>query len=175
MAKLVFEMNQTLDGYVDHDGIPSNPLFQHWTERTQGLTGTVYGRIMYEAMRYWDEDHAEWDDARHVFAEAWRRLPKWVVSRSLTSVGPNATLVRDDVEATVARVKAEHDGEVTVAGPYLANSLVSSGLIDEYRLYIHPFVTGRSKPFFAGPTPPLRLIANERIVGDVVCLTYAPA
>ncbi|WP_323718551.1 dihydrofolate reductase family protein [Paracoccus aminovorans] len=95
--------------------------------------------------------------AERDFAEAWRRQPKWVVSCSLASVGPNATLVSDDIKATVRGLKAQHDGEIDVAGPELAQSLTEWGLIDEYRLYFHPVVLGGSKPFFAGPRPPLRL------------------
>ena len=72
----------------------------------------MYGRGLYEAMRYWDDDHPEWDAARRDFAAAWRRQPKWVVSRSLTSVGPNATLVGDELEAVIRELKAERDGEI---------------------------------------------------------------
>jgi hypothetical protein len=56
---------------------------------------------MYEIMRYWDDDHPEWDAAQHAFAAAWRTQPKWVVSRSLKSVGPNARLVEDDLEGAI--------------------------------------------------------------------------
>jgi hypothetical protein len=62
MAKLVFGMNQSLDGYVDHMAFaPCPALFRHWIEHVRDLTGSVYGRRMYEVMRYWDEDHPEWD------------------------------------------------------------------------------------------------------------------
>ena len=79
MAKLVFGMNQSLDGYVDHLRIapPSPTLFRHFIEEAQEQAGSVYGRHMYEAMRYWDDDHPEWDAERHAFAAAWRKQPKW--------------------------------------------------------------------------------------------------
>ena len=96
MAKLVFALNQSLDGYVDHTSFaPDAVLFRHFIDDVRGLAGSVYGRRMYEVMRYWDEDHPEWDEARRDYATAWRSQPKWVVSRSLKSVGPNATLVAD--------------------------------------------------------------------------------
>jgi dihydrofolate reductase len=98
-----------------------------------------------------------------------------VASRSLESVGPNATLVADDIEAAVSGLKAKLAGEIEVAGPGLAQSLGELGLIDEYRLYIHPVVLGRGKPFFAGARPPLRLVASDLIGEDVIRLTYAPA
>lgn len=176
MAKLVFGMNQSLDGYVDHQRFaPSPALFRHWIEHVRGLTGSVYGRRMYELMRYWDEDHPEWDAERHEFAAAWRRQPKWVVSRSLTSVGPNATLVGDDVETVIRGLKARLAGEITVSGPDLAQGLTDLGLVDEYRLYFHPVVLGHGKPFFAGPRPPLRLVSIDRIGEDIVRLVYVPA
>ena len=176
MAKLVFGMNQSLDGYVDHTEMATSPaLFRHWIEHVRGLAGSVYGRVMYETMRYWDEDHPEWSAEQREFATAWRRQPKWVVSRSLKSVGPNATLVADDVEAVVRDLKARLGGEIAVSGPALAQSLTELGLIDEYRLYLHPVVLGRGKPFFAGPRPPLRLVSTDRIDDDVLRLTYVPA
>jgi dihydrofolate reductase len=177
MAKLVFGMNQSLDGYVDHTGFAPGPaLFRHFIEEAQAQAGSVYGRQMYEVMRYWDEEHPEWDADERAFASAWRRQPKWVVSRTLTSVGANATLVNgDDLEGTMRSLKAERDGEIEVAGPHLASSLTQLGLIDEYRIYLHPVVLGHGKPYFAGPRPPLRLMANDRVDDDVIRLTYVPA
>jgi dihydrofolate reductase len=130
---------------------------------------------MYELMRYWDDDQPEWDAAEHAFAAAWRNQPKWVVSRSLTSVGPNATLIADDIEHAIRTIKAERDGEIEVAGPRLAHSLTERGLIDEYRIYLHPVVLGHGTPYFAGPRPPLRLMTHDRIGEDVIRLTYIPA
>lgn len=177
MAKLVFELNQSLDGYIDHLalGPPRPVLFRHFTERVRGLTGMVYGRRMYEAMRYWDDDLPDWGAEQREYAAVWRSKPKWVVSRSLKSVGPNATLVENDIEAVIRGLKAELVGEIEVAGPNLAGSLTDVGLIDEYRLYLHPVVLGRGKPFFAGPRPPLRLVASDLVDEDVIRLTYVPA
>lgn len=176
MAKLVFGMNQSLDGYVDYMAFAPGPaLFRHWIEHVRELAGSVYGRRIYEIMRYWDEDRPEWSAEEREFALAWRRQPKWVVSRSLESVGPNATLVKDDLEAVMRGLKAERAGEIAVAGPELAQSLTDFGLIDEYRLYLHPVVLGGGTPFFAGPRPPLRLVASDRMDEDVIRLTYVPA
>ena len=178
MAKLIFGLNLSLDGYVDHDHQEMRPypaLFRHFVEDMRGLSGSVYGRRMYGVMRYWDDDDPEWGADERDFAVAWRSQPKWVVSRSLKSVGANATLVEGDVEMAVRQLKAEHAGEIEVAGPELAHSLTDLGLIDEYRLYFHPVVLGRGKPFFAGPRPPLRLVAHDRIGGEVIRLTCVPA
>ncbi len=176
MAKLVFGMNQSLDGYVDHTGMPSGPaIFRHWTDHVRDIAGSVYGRRMYEIMRYWDDDLPEWTAEQREFAAAWRHQPKWVASRSLKSVGPNATLVDGDIAALIRDLKARLVGEIAVSGPDLAQSLTDLGLIDEYRLYFHPFVLGHGTPFFAGPRPPLHLASIDRIGNDVIRLTYVPA
>ena len=177
MVKLVYGLRQSLDGYVDHKklGPPAPAAFRHFIELVRGATGLIYGRRTYEIMRYWEEDLPDWDAEAREFAVVWRSQPKWVVSRSLKSVGPNSTLVADDFEKVIRGLKAELAGEIQVGGPVLAQSLTEAGLIDEYRLYLRPVVLGGGQPFFAGPRPPLRLISSDRIAGDVIRLTYVPA
>ncbi len=180
MARLSFGMMQSPDGYVD--GVagdlslppPDAELGRHFTEHVRQLASCLYGRRIYQIMRYWDEDRPEWDEGDHEFAAVWRAQPKWVVSRTLKSVGPNATRVNESLEGFVRRLKLEVDGKIDVAGPTLAASLTDLGLIDEYRLYFRPFVLGAGKPYFAGPRPPLRLVASDRIA-DTIRLTYVPA
>jgi len=204
MAKLVFGMMQSLDGYVagvasaidrfvaeaagvaiptdtdDLAGAPDLPppgpeLGRYFNDYTQGLAGSLYGRRMYEVMRYWDEDRPEWDEVEHTFAAVWRKQPKWVVSKTLKSVGPNATLVSDDVEAFVRRLKSEIDGSIDVSGPTLAATLTDLDLIDEYHLYIRPFVLGGGKPYFASPCRPLRHVSTSLVGEDAVKLVLVPA
>ncbi|MCE9524353.1 MAG: dihydrofolate reductase family protein [Alphaproteobacteria bacterium] len=180
MAKIIFGMNVSLDGYVDHDAFAPDPtLFRHFIEQARGLTGSVYGRRLYEIMRYWDGDEWNQHDPSRAsdledFAAAWRDQRKWVVSRTLTSVGPNATLVASDLETAVRKLKAELPGEIEVGGPGLAGSLTELGLIDEYQLYVHPVVLGRGTPFFAAARPPLRLMDSERIGESAIRLRYVP-
>jgi dihydrofolate reductase len=179
MAKLIFGMMQSLDGYVaGTKGGPQLPppgerLHRHFNDHVRALAGCIYGRRMYEVMKYWDDDQPDWDDIERDFAAVWRAQPKWVVSRTLESVGPNATLVRDGVEAFVRALKAKLDGEIDVAGPELAGALTAVGLIDEYRLYFRPFILGGGKPYFAGSRPPLRFVGAEPVGEDAVRLTYA--
>jgi dihydrofolate reductase len=176
MAKLVYQLSQSLDGYVDHQEMAPGPaLFRHFVEHTRTLAGSVYGRRVYELMRYWDEDDPQWSADERDFAAAHRAMPKWVASRTLKSVGPNATLIEGDLEAAIRALKAERAGEIDVAGPDLARSLTDLGLIDEYQLYLRPIVLGRGAPFFAGPRPPLRLVANDRVGEDAIRLVYVPA
>jgi dihydrofolate reductase len=177
MAKLVYGLSQSLDGYVDHMklGPPAPAAFRHFVELVRDMTGLIYGRRMYEIMRYWDEDSPDWDADDRDFAVAYRSKPKWVVSHSLKSVGPNATLVADDLEKVIRRLKAELTGEIHVGGPVLAQTLTEAGLIDEYRLYLRPVVLGGGTPFFLGPRPPLHLVTSDLIVADLIRLTYIPA
>lgn len=180
MARLIYGMNMSLDGFVDHDKFgPEAPLFAYFIEQTRQAAGSIYGRGLYELMRYWDGD--EWDQdsprqgALQAFARAWRAMPKWVVSKSLTAVGPNATLLGEDFDAQIRTLKADRDGDIEVGGPQLAAYLVERGLIDEYHVFLHPVVLGAGAPFFAGVRPKLRLVDSERIGDNAVKLTYVPA
>jgi len=85
------------------------------------------------------------------------------------------SFVAADLEGAIRELKAERDGEIEVAGPNVARSLTELGLIDEYRIYLHPVVLGHGKPYFAGPRPPLRFIGSDRIGEDVIRLAYVPA
>lgn len=178
MAKLVYALNCSLDGYVDHDHpafTPDPVLFQHFIEDMGSLSGAIYGRKMYELMRYWDDEQEGWDDAERAYAAAWQRTPKWVISRTLTEVGPSATLVSEDMEGTVRRLKTELDGTIEVAGPRLAGSLTDLGLIDEYVMYIHPVVLGTGTPFFTGARGRLQLAGNAEVGNGVVRVAYVDA
>jgi dihydrofolate reductase len=177
MAKLVYGLSQSLDGYVDHMklGPPAPAAFRHFIGLVRDAAGLIYGRHTYEIMRYWEEDLPDWDAEDREFAGVWRSQRKWVVARSLKSVGPNSTLVAADFEKVICGLKSKLAGEIQVAGPVLAQSLTEAGLIDEYRLYLRPVVLGGGKPFFAGPRPPLHLVASDLIADDLIRLTYVPA
>lgn len=176
MAKLVFAMNQSLDGFVDYTEFgPSPNLFRHFIDMTRSQAGSLYGRKLYDIMRYWDIDQSDWGEAEREFADAWRAMPKWVVSRTLTSVGPNATLIQGDVAEAVRDLKRRVDGEVDVGGPDLVDGLTKLGLIDEYRIYLHPVVLGGGAPFFRSAMPPLRLIGSDQVDESVIRLRYAPS
>jgi dihydrofolate reductase len=193
MARLSFGMMQSLDGYVagppggpDAHGVfssqaaaemppPGPASFRHFVDHIRSLEGIVYGTLMYQVMQYWDHDRPGWEENEHEFARVWRTKPKWVASRSLQSVGPNATLIQGDVVHFVRNLKSEQMGDLEVAGPEIANVLSAAGLIDEYRLYLRPYVLGGGKPFFAGPLPPLRLVSHQNIGEDMVQLICVPS
>ncbi|HZT13420.1 MAG TPA: dihydrofolate reductase family protein [Candidatus Baltobacteraceae bacterium] len=182
MAKLIFAMNQSLDGYVAAaDGAldplppPGEALFRHFVEFERGLACVLYGRRIYEVMRYWDEDRPDWTADEREFAAAWRAHPKWVVSRSAPPLGPNAALAELDLEAFVRGLKSETAGVIAVAGPQLAGSLTNMRLIDEYHLYFRPVALGAGTPYFAQDPGQLRLLGADLIGEDTVRLRYEPA
>ena len=181
MGRLIYGMMQSLDGYIDGPeggvqlGPPDPIVFHHFLEHVHGVDSLLYGRRMYEVMRYWDEEHPEFDQNEFKFAEVWRSKRKWVATRSLASVGPNAALVRGDVIDFARKLKEEREGDIDVAGAELANVLSTARLIDEYRLYFRPCVLGSGgKPYFADSPPPLRLVKHEAIGQNLVRLTYVP-
>jgi len=181
MAKLILSMNVSLDGYVDDAGgnlvmpAPGPDVFRFWIEAVRGQAATIYGRRMYDTMRYWDQDDPDWSGDLREFAEVWRKVPKWVVSSTLDDVGPNATLIKGDIEAQVRDLKARTDGTISVSGPEIAGLMTGLGLIDEYHLVLRPFVLGQGKPFFHGARPPLRLVSVARLDDDTLHLAYVPA
>lgn len=181
MATMIFGMLASLDGYITGpEGgpqlpVPEAPLHRYFNQLMQDTEISVCGRKLYEVMRYWDEDRADWPDEAREFAPLWRATPKLVCSTTLREVGPNATLVREDVVGTLGRLKTETEGVIDVGGAELAASLEGQGLIDEYHLYVHPVVLGGGKPFFAGKTPKLRFLGQQILPQDVVLLRYAAA
>jgi dihydrofolate reductase len=176
MARFVASMNVSLDGYVDHDKMaPDAEVFRYWIDAVKRTPNSLYGRKIYELMRYWEPDQPDWGNAERAFAEAWRAQKKWVVSQTLTEVGPNATLISSEIEATVRRLKDELPGQVDVSGTIIAQSCADWSLMDEYRLLIHPVALGSGKPFFATPRPRLHLSASDRIGPEVIRLIYQPA
>ncbi|RWM19056.1 MAG: dihydrofolate reductase [Mesorhizobium sp.] len=184
MATIVYAMLTSLDGYIagpsgDIDlPIPEEKLHQHFNDEMRRTTIALCGRRMYEAMRFWDSPEREIaaEEVERDFAHAWRETPKIVFSTTLEEVGPNARLVRNDVEAVVKSLKREATGDISVSGAELAAHLARAGLIDEYRLYLHPVVLGGGKPYFqSGLSLALKPLGAERLAQGVTLLRYAPA
>jgi dihydrofolate reductase len=158
MANVIYSMGGvSADGYiVGPDGkfdwaAPDEEIHRFHNERVRALGGHLLGRRLYETMVYWetaDKDPAASDIARD-FAQIWRALPKVVFSRTLDAVeGANTTLARDDLPAELTRLQESVDGDVEVGGAGLAAEAARLGLIDEYRLFVHPVAVGGGIPFF---------------------------
>jgi dihydrofolate reductase len=181
MARLIFGMIQSLDGYIvsptgsPQDFPPGPKLFRHFLDHVSNLTGMLYGTRIYQVMRYWEQDHPEWSPIEHEYAAAWRSKPKWLISRSLKTAGPNATIVTEDLQAFATRLRTTLSGEIDVAGAELAGSLTALNLIDEYRLYLRPLVFGGGKPYFAAARPQLQLVKSDSIGEDatrIICVPF---
>ena len=182
MARLIYGMMQSLDGYVagPPDGPqlppPGEALHRVFNQQMRHVTGLLYGRRMYEMMRYWDQDQSTAPEVARDFALWWRKKTKWVVSRGLPKLGYNASLISGPLQRAVEVLKAELPGEIEVAGPELAASLSALGLIDEYHFYLVPVVLGGGKPFLMGSVvPPLRAAGAEELPDGVMKLRYVKA
>ncbi|MEI9410430.1 dihydrofolate reductase family protein [Mesorhizobium salmacidum] len=184
MARIIYSMLTSLDGYIarsDEDiglPVPEAELHQHFNDMMRQASAVLAGRRMYETMRFWDSPERETgtDEVERDFAQAWRETPKIVFSTTLQQVGFNARLVDDDAENTVRSLKAQADGLVILGGADLAASLTRAGLIDEYRLYMHPVVLGGGKPYFqSGLSLALKPLGTESLTQGVTFLRYAPA
>ena len=160
MRTLTFAMNVSVDGYVaapDGDlgwSVPSDELFQWWSDRVAATGLALYGRRVWEGMNaHWPTaDQQPGATPAHVeYARRWRDMPKVVFSSTISTVDGNARLVGGDAVAEVSRLKTEDGGPMDVVGATLAAAVVRAGLVDEYVLVTHPVLVGGGTPFF----PPL--------------------
>ena len=184
MGSLIYSLNVSLDGYVetpDHslDWTRVDDELHAWfNEQTRQRDASLYGRRLYELMSaYWPtaESDAQATATMREYAGIWRSVPKIVFSRTLDSVAGNSRLVSGDVGARLAEIRQEFSGDLEVGGPTLAAAFVARGLVDEYRLVVHPVVLGAGTPFFpAGQQPfDLRLLETHTFRSGVVYLRYA--
>ena len=181
---IVYAFMVSVDGYIAGAPggdiglpLPEQELHRHFNEMQKRMTLGLYGRNMYEVMKYWDAPPAESSEVDHQFARAWQAMPKVVFSSTLDSVGPNARLVKDkaDVERTVRQLKADTNGEIEVNGAALAASLVRLGLVDEFRMYMMPVVLGGGKPYFeAGLQLELEPLGTESLPQHCTLLRFRP-
>lgn len=186
MGKLIYSMNVSLDGYVetpDHSldwTTVDDELHAWFNDLAREVDAWLYGRRMYELMAgYWPT--AETDPSATgpmlEFARIWHTTPKVVFSGTLETVEWNSRLVRGDVGDELARLRNEFDGDLDVGGAALAASFIRRGLVDEYRLLVHPVVLGAGTPFFPALEDPirLRLTGTRTFESGVVYLGYAAA
>jgi dihydrofolate reductase len=176
MGKLIYLMNVSLDGFVetpDHGldwTIIDDEIHTWFNDQERGTDASLYGRRLYELMAaHWPT--AESDPAATPvtleFARIWNAKPKIVFSTTLESVDFNSRLVTGDVAEELAKVKAEFDGNLEVGGPTLAAEFIKRGLVDEYRLVIHPVVLGDGTPYFPRLERPIGLkLIETRVFGS---------
>lgn len=183
MGSLVYSMISTVDGFIeDAEGSiaatePDEELHRFANEEAARTEAFLYGRRLYETMRWWQSqgDGAEAPGYITEFARVWRGKPKYVFSRTLDDVPePGHTLVGGEAGPAIDRLRREHDGEVAIGGPALAAEAARLGLIDEYRLLLQPHLFGGGKGFF--PSSPadveLRLLETRRFEAGTMYLRY---
>jgi len=174
-------MNVSLDGYIAAPGgdlgwsVPSDELFQWWSDRVDATGLALYGRKLWETMSsHWPTADQQPDatPAAIEFAGRWRDMPKVVFSSTTLPVGWNTRLVTGDAVAEITRLKAEEGGSMDVGGATLAASAMRAGLIDDYVMVTHPVLVGGGTPFFAALDNWVNLsLVETRAFPDGVFLT----
>ena len=156
MRKLIYSMGVSLDGFIaGPDGeidwsAPDEELHRFHNQQAREVGAELYGRRLYEVMRYWETADEQPSAPEYVleFARIWKDTPKIVFSKTLEKVEGNARLVRDGAAEEVARLKAEPGKDLAVGGAGLASTFMKLGLIDEYRLFVSPVILGGGTPYF---------------------------
>jgi dihydrofolate reductase len=186
MRKVVYMMLVSLDGFIEAPNrdlnwsMPDEELHTFANDQAREASVFLYGRRLYENMAaFWPAADADPAAPAYVadFARIWRDKPKVVFSRTLEQVEWNARLVRGDIAAEVRRLKEQPGLDMGVGGAALAATFMQLGLIDEYRLLVHPVILGGGTPFF----PPLdgriglQLVETRTFGSGVVYLRYRRA
>lgn len=186
MGKLIYSLNVSADGFAaaPDGGLGwadvDEELHGWFNDQARELAATLYGRRLYELMAgYWPtaESDPSSSEVERDFARIWSATPKVVFSRTLESVEWNSRLVRGDVGQELAQLRREFDGDMDVGGPTLAAEFIRRGLVDEYRLLVHPVILGAGLPFFPqldAPIP-LRQVDHHTFRSGVTYLAFAPA
>jgi len=184
MRTLTFGMNVSLDGYVAAPGddlgwgVPSDELFQFWSDRVAATGLALYGRRLWETMSsHWPtaDQQPGATPAAIEFAGRWRDMPKVVFSSTTRTVDWNTDLVTGDAVTEITRLKAQDGGPMDIAGATLAATAMRAGLIDEYVLVTAPVLIGGGLPFFTALDNwvNLNLVETRTFPGGVLLTRYA--
>jgi len=184
MGRLIYSLNVSLDGFIettDHQldwGLVDDELHSWFNDQTRALDASLYGRRLYDVMSaHWPTAASDpgISEPELEFARLWNAMPIFVFSHSLESVVPNGRLVSGDVGERLAEIRDEFQGDLDVAGPTLASQFVERGLVDEFRLLVHPVVLGSGTRFFPSLDSRIRLRLTETrtFQSGVVYLGYA--
>jgi dihydrofolate reductase len=178
---LSFGMNVSLDGYTTAPGddlgwsVPSDELFQWWSDRVAATGLALYGRRLWETMSsYWPtvDRQPGATPAQIEYGRRWQNMPKAVFSSTIDTVDFNARLVAGDAVAEIARLKAGDGPSMDGGGAPLAAAAMRAGLIDEYAIITHPVLVGGGSPFFTALDSWVNLnLVETRTVPDGVLLT----
>jgi dihydrofolate reductase len=182
MAKLIYVMNASLDGYIaDEDGkfdwaVPDEEYYAFINDLVRPVGTYLYGRRLYELMAVWETDPAAaaQSPAAREFAEIWQAADKVVYSRTLQAASTTSTRVERDFDPVAVRhLKAAAERDLTVGGPALGARAIAAGLVEEYHLFVWPVVVGGGKPFFPDRVRlQLELLEERRFGSGGVYLRY---
>ncbi|MFF8258647.1 dihydrofolate reductase family protein [Streptomyces virginiae] len=186
MRRVTYAMGVSLDGYIvgpdgDFDWTePDEEVFRFWIDQTRELGVHLLGRRLYETMLYWEtaDQDPSLDAASLEWIEVWNPLPKVVFSSTLSAVQGNARLASGGLAEEIERLRAEPgDGDIAIGGATLAAEAAALGLIDEYRVMVHPVLVGGGIPFFPqeGRRVGLELVETRTFGSKVVHLRYRVA
>jgi len=182
MAKLLYSMIASLDGYVaDERGDfswaePDEEVHRFANDLERPVGTCLYGRRMYEVMAAWDDPAALAGEPAYIreFGELWRAADKVVYSSTLQAVTTGRTRLEPafDPEA-VRRLKSVAEADLSIGGPDLAGQALRAGLVDELHLIAVPVVIGGGTPWLpAGARLQLELLEERRFAAGVVYLRY---
>ncbi|WP_370618162.1 dihydrofolate reductase family protein [Mumia sp. Pv 4-285] len=183
MAKLIYSMITSLDGYAEAaegdlgTGAADDPEVHTFIGDTFRPVRTfLYGRRMYETMVFWETAHTLPDAPPHIlqYADDWQAAEKVVYSKTLESVSSARTRIERTFDAdAVRRLKADSDHDLSIDGPTLAAQAIAAGLVDEYHLLITSTVVGGGKRFFPdGVRLDLELVEERAFDSGVVYARY---
>jgi len=182
MAKLLYVMNASLDGYIaDQDGnfdwgAPDEEYYSFINDLERPVGTYLYGRRLYELMAVWETDPAAAapSPGAQEFAELWQAADKVVYSRTLAGAATTRTRIEQDFDPQAVRqLKAAAGRDLTVGGPTLGAQAITAGLVDEYQLFVWPVVVGGGKPFLpARVRLQLELLDERRFTNGAVYLRY---
>ncbi|HMT20422.1 MAG TPA: dihydrofolate reductase family protein [Promineifilum sp.] len=183
MRKVIFALSQSLDGFIESTegsldwGIVDEEIHRHFNDLEDSVDIQIYGRRLYETMAaYWptaDKDPTA-PDYIVEYARIWQSKERIVFSNTITQVDGSSRLFSGDITTEIKKLKEQPGKDIIVGGPTLAATFMRLGLIDEYRVYIHPVILGGGKPMF-GPLDNrigLRLVETHTFNSGIVLLRY---
>ncbi|MEQ8672617.1 MAG: dihydrofolate reductase family protein [Aggregatilineales bacterium] len=183
MAKLIYLMQTSLDGYVeDAQGdfgwtAPDKEINGYINDFTSSIGTYLYGRNMYDSMVFWEKDYADHDLPQFSldYARIWQAAEKIVYSSTLAEPRSVWTRIEREFDPdAVRRLKADAERDISINGPGLAAHALRAGLVDEVRLFIHPIIVGGGKRFFPdGVRSKLELIEERAFSNEIVAVRYA--
>ena len=182
MGKLIYGFNTSLDGYIEDVGgtldwsMPDEELHRFWNAFEASIGTHLYGRKLYETMKYWETAHEQPNqkDYELEYARIWQAIENVVYSTTLAAPPAGRTrLERTFDPAAVARMKAASAADLSIGGAELAAHAIRAGLVDEFHSVVTPVILGGGKPWLPDDVClDLELVDERRFSNGCVYLAY---